>query len=368
MERDREMERGREMGSHLSGGRLLDQGLYGCIFTPALACKKGTEEVVEEEVGMEKMLSKLLPVEDAEQELRIAKRISRIPLYRQYFVVSDTVCEPDAVQPTEKEFDLCRMREREEEENLRILRMRYAGKALHLVTLNLKTFDFRAFGVHLIVGGALMNLFGVVHRDLHQGNVLVDAHNVPRIIDFNLSVSVKTSTKVTVSDLSHKYDIGITQEPPDSTLVNAIAHGENPMTVIQQVCFKKPVLSTVSAVLGLSKRDMYHSLVAFYKKSKSMRSGDMERWFSLYYRVIDSWAIGVMLVELISKLSLWPAMGGQIRRVVAEWKPMLRRMCAVNPLERIDCVQALQWVDPGHIVLRRYGAKWLEIVGKADRR
>ncbi len=366
MEADMEADRKRDV--HLSGGRLLDQGLYGCIFTPALTCKKGTEEVVGEESGMEKMLSKLLPLEDAEQELRIAKRIARIPFYRQYFVVSDTMCEPDAVQSTEKEFDLCKMKEREEEKNLRILRMRYAGKALHLVTLNLKTFDFRTFSIHLIAGGALMNLFGVVHRDLHQGNVLVDTYHVPRIIDFNLSVSVKTSTKVSMSDLSHKYDIGITQEPPDSTLVNAIAHGENPMTVIQQVCFKKPVVNSVSAVLGLSKRDMYHALVTFYKKSKSMRSGDMERWFSLYYRVIDSWAIGVMLVELIAKMSLWPAMAGQIRRVVAEWKPMLRKMCAVNPLERIDCVQALQWVDPGHIVLRRYGAKWLEIVGKAGHR
>jgi serine/threonine protein kinase len=210
-----------------------------------------------------------------------------------------------------------------------------------------------------------MNLFGVVHRDLHQGNVLVDTYNVPRIIDFNLSVSVRSSTKVGVSDLSHKHDIGITQEPPDSTLVNAIVHGENPMTVIQDVCFKKPVLSKVSALLGFSKRDMYDSLVRFYKKSKSMRSGDMEKWFSLYYRVIDSWAIGVMLVELIHKLSLWPAFAGTIRGVVRELIPVLRNMCAVSPMERIDCVQALHLLDPGHIVLRRYGAKWLEIVGTA---
>ena len=352
------------MDTSLSGGRLLDQGLYGCVFTPALACKKGTEQTVGDEAGAERMLSKLLPLGDAEQEFQIAKRVARIPFYRQYFVVSDTLCEPAAVQPTEKEFSQCRMREKAEEENLRLLRMRYAGKALHLVSLNLKTFDVRAFGVHLIAAGALMNLFGVVHRDLHQGNVLVDTYHVPRIIDFNLSISVRASTKVTVSDLSHTYDVSITQEPPDSTLVNAIAHGKNPMTVIQEICFTKPVMHKVTTMLGISKRDMYQSLVTFYKKSKSMRSGDMERWFSLYYRVIDSWAIGVMLVELIAKLSLWPAMGFKIQRVLEEWKPMLRRMCAVNPLERIDCVQALQQVDPGHIVIRRYGAKWLDIVGK----
>lgn len=347
-----------------TGGRLLDQGLYGCIFTPALACKKGTEQQLGEEAGKEKMLSKLLPVEDAEQEFRIAKRVARIPFYRQYFVVTDTLCEPATVQPTERELDRCQLYEKGREDQLRLLRMRYAGKALHLVSFSLPTFQLRTFAIHLLAGGALMNLFGVVHRDLHQGNVLVDTYNVPRIIDFNLSIPVRSSTKVTMSDLSHKHDIGITQEPPDSTLINGVAHGENAMTVIQDVCFKKPVMSKVSALLGIGKREMYQSFVSFYKKSKSMRSGDMERWFSLYYRVIDSWAIGVMLVELIHKLSLWPAFSGAIRGAVRELVPVLRKMCAVSPMERIDCVQALHLLDPNHIVLRRYGVKWLEIVEK----
>jgi serine/threonine protein kinase len=347
----------------LSGGRLLDQGFYGCIFTPALACKAGTEERLGEEKEGEKgsALTKLLSVEDAKQEFQIAKRIHRIPFHRQYFVTSDAMCEPAAVQPKERELDKCVMREREGEESLRLLRMRYAGKALHMASFSVQTFDLRAFAVHLIAAGALMNLFGVVHRDLHQGNVLVDTYHVPRIIDFNLSVPVQTSHKATASDLSHKYDMEITQEPPDSTLVNAIAHGENPMSVIQAICYKKPVMRKVTSLLGVSPREMYQRLAVFYRKSKSARTGDLAQWFSLYYRVVDSWAIGVMLVELIHRISLWPRVRSQVKGLL----PVLRKMCAVHPMERVDCVQALQMVDPNHIVLRRYGAKWLEIVGKA---
>ena len=363
----------------LSGGRLLDQGVYGCIFTPPLICKAGTEvrldgkdegEAREEKKG--EALTKLLGVEDAEQEFQIAKRIHRIPFHRQYFAVSDAMCEPAVSQPTERELGQCGMRERlkkeqkeqkeqKGEESLRLLRMRYAGKALHLVSLSVPAFDLRAFAIHLVAAGALMNLFGVVHRDLHQGNVLVDTYQVPRIIDFNLSIPIRSGHTISSDELSHSYDVTLSQEPPDAALVNAVANGKHPMTAIQEICYKKPVLKKITSLLGISTREMYKQLTSFYYKSKSARLGDLELWFSLYYRVLDSWAIGVILVDLIHRMSLWPQIQSQIKGIL----PVLRRMCAVHPMERVDCVQALQMLDPGHLILRRYGTKWLEIVGKA---
>ena len=112
---------------------------------------------------------------------------------------------------------------------------------------------------------------------------------------------------------------------------------------------------------------MYMKLVEFYKKSKTMRSGDLEKWFSFYYRVIDSWAIGVILLETILKLSMWPQLSLKIQEDRKRLIPVLRKMCAVHPMERIDCVQALQLMDPNHIVIRRYGKKWLDIVGSGQK-
>lgn len=352
----------------ISGGRLLDQGMYGCVFTPSLACRPGTEQRLGEEVSV--ALSKLIPIEEAEQEFEIAKRIHRIPFHKQYFVVMDSMCEPAVSQPKERELSQCDVlqsevekgREEEKLAEMRLLRMRYAGKALHVAPFS-SSFRLRSFAVHLVAAGALMNLFGLVHRDLHQGNVLVDSHHVPRIIDFNLSFSVRSS-KVKASDLSHKYEVSITQEPPDSTLVNAIAHGESAMSVIRAICFQKSVVQKMISLLGGSKKERYMELLAFYKKSKTVRSGDLERWFSVYHRVVDSWAIGAILVELIHRLSLWPATATRIQDDVRELIPVLREMCAIQPMTRIDCVQALRRLDPNHIVLRRYGRKWLEIVDK----
>lgn len=347
----------------MDGGRLLAQGLYGCVFTPSLTCRAGTEERVEDRVRQQtEMLSKLVPVGDAIQEFEISKQIHRIPFHKQYFVVADSICQP-VEQQKDRDLPECQVLKETALKEMKLLRMPYAGKALHQVQFSLPTFDLRAFAVHLIAGGALMNLFGVVHRDLHQGNVLVDSHHVPRIIDFNLSISMRSDKQVKASDLSHKYEIDISQEPPDSTLVNAIAHGESALSVIQGICYRKSVINKLVAVLGISKKEIYHRLLGFYKKSKSVRTGDMERWFSLYHRVVDSWAIGVMLVELIGKLSLWPSAMGRLQGQIRGLLPVLRKMCAVHPMDRIDCVQALQMLEPHHIVLRRYGKKWLEIVG-----
>lgn len=351
----------------LSGGKLLDQGLYGCVFVPSLKCKLGTEQRLSKDEDTQfDGLSKLIPEDDAKQEFQISKRIHRIPFYKQYFAVTESMCNPSPIQKEPDIEDCNVIKDNDDFPYMRLLRMPYSGKPLHNVALSSTTFQLRAFAIHIIAGGALMNLFGIVHRDLHQGNVLVDSHNVPRIIDFNLSIPVR-SGKVDVSELSHKYDVMITQEPPDSTLVNAIAHGESASRVIHDICFKKPIINKIVSLLGISKKEMFITLMNFYKKSKSLRMGDIEKWFSLYYRVIDSWAIGAILVELIMKLSLWSSFSSKIQGDVKMLLPILRRMCAVHPIERIDCVQALQMIDPDHIVIRRYSKKWLEIVGSGQK-
>jgi serine/threonine protein kinase len=345
-----------------SGGRLLDQGLYGCVFAPSLACQSGTEEKLGS-YETSAQLSKIIPVEDAEQEFKISKQIHRIPFYKQYFAVSESICVPSPSQSREKDLRKCDVLDENQLNEMRLLRMPYEGKILNVVQLSAHSFHLKTFATHLIAGGALMNLFGIVHRDLHQGNILVDSYNVPRIIDFNLSIAVRSSSKITADDLLHKYDYTISQEPPDSTIVNAVARGHPVGQVIQSIAFRKPVIQKIVSVLGVSKQEIYRTLIDFYKISKAIRSGDIEKWFSLYYRVVDSWAVGVCLADLIFKLSLFPEFDSKIKPVIRELVPILRKMCEVNPMKRIDCVQALQLIDPNHIVIRKYGKKWLDIVG-----
>lgn len=343
----------------LSGGKLLDQGLYGCIFTPPLACKdKKKQDAVEKDNDLQ--LSKLILTEYAKQEEAVATLIRRIPLWKNYFVVSESMCEP-SVKQTEKDLPLCTPLNQERLFKFRLLVMPYGGESLNSHRFTLSSFDLLDFAKHFLQAGAILNLFGVVHRDIHNGNILVDKDDVPRIIDFNLAIFVESEHMD--SQLAHQYSPSLSQEPPDSALVNAIKLGYNPQQVMSSVLSKRPSIKRISALLGVPMARMREQLERFYQKSKSVRVGDDEAWFKVYWRTIDSWAIGVNLVEFIHKLSLWPEYKTKLDRSFLTLYPVLRGLCAVNPLERMDCVQALYALDPKHFIIRKYAGAWLAKVG-----
>jgi serine/threonine protein kinase len=239
--------------------------------------------------------------------------------------------------------------------------MPYGGLPLNVYRINLTNFNVMDFIIHFIEAGAILNLFGIVHRDIHQGNILVDDEEVPRIIDFNLAIPVKSD--VTNNKLKHKYDYVLAQEPPDSTLVNAIMTGFNYQRVIDSIVEKKPILKKVRNILAVSSNDQLLSLEQFYRESKAVKAGNQVGWFNNYWRTIDSWAVGVNIIDLILKLSLWPEFSYTLNKIRPKLFPVLRKMCEVNPKKRIDCVQALNYIAPNSFIIRKYGKAWINKVG-----
>jgi len=339
------------------GGKLLNHGMYGCVFTSSLHCKnkKSLEHSEDKE---HPPISKLIRNDHAEVEFKISSLIRQIPLWRNYFAVSESMCEP-ALKQTEKDLASCSVLEEQPITDFRILSMTYHGVSIDSFRFNLATFDVAKFISHLLEAGALLNLFGVVHRDIHQGNILVDQHNVPRIIDFNLSVFAKEV--VTEDDLDHSHTVHVGQEPPDATIVNAVSHGHDGMRVIDSILTKKSVLKKIQTLLGVTPQQMKVSLYRFYQQSKSMKDGDPEAWFKTYWTKYDSWGIGINIVFQIIKWSISPAFSIEPHK--AKLFPILRKMCAMSPVDRIDCVQALYQWNPTHFIIQKYGKEWLNKVG-----
>ena len=339
-----------------SGGELLGQGMYGCVFTSSLLCKnKKTPDKKDRE---EPLLSKLIERSQAEIEYTISNLIRQIPIWKNYFAVSESICEP-ATKQVEKDIKHCEVLEDKSISDFRILSIGHQGITLDAVRINMATFDVMKFISHLMEAGALMTLFGIVHRDLHRGNIVVDPHNVPRIIDFNLSMLAKDS--ISEEDLIHRHTVLLGQEPPDATIVNATSQGHDGIQVIESIIRRKPILKNIQSLLGVSEQSMKISLNRFYQKSKSMKEGDSVSWFKTYWRTYDSWGIGVNIIVLLIKLSIWPNF--KIDTYKNKLFPILRKMCAVSPTERIDCVQALYQLNPTHFILQRYGKEWLKKVG-----
>ncbi len=346
----------------LSGGKLFDEGMYGCIFTPQLECKdKPARSVLDE--SDTPVLSKLILKDAAEHEYSISKRIMQIPLWKNYFIASETICTP-AQKQKEKDLDDCPVLKDHELSEFRILSMPYGGIPLNVYRINIKTFDFYDFVLHFIEAVALFNLFGIVHRDIHQGNILVDDNQVPRIIDFNLSVLVKGA--LTQKTFKHTYNVITAQEPPDSTLVNAVSLGHDGQRIIESIIHKKPIMKKIRNILGISAVAQQTSLERFYQESRSAKVGDNLKWFNSYWRTVDSWAAGVNIIDLISKLSLWPEFSIALKRVSPRLFPVLKKLCEVNPVRRIDCVQALNYLNPNSFIIRKYGKIWLNRVGDGN--
>jgi serine/threonine protein kinase len=347
------------LGTMTSGGRLMDEGMYGCIFTPSLICKKKAEQP-RHSTDSKPLLSKIINTEDAELEMNIANIIRKLPLWKNYFAVAESICEP-AVKQSDKDIPQCAILTNKSLSNFRLLSMTHRGTPWSTYRFDNSTFEFMPFVNHLIEAGALLTLFGIIHRDLHQGNIIIDDENVPRIIDFNLAI-LKES-KFTSSDLIHTYNINTPQEPPDSTLVNAIALGYVGENVIQSLVYKKSIIKKISSVLGISLNKMTESLEQFMGISAPIQKGNSVEWMTHYWTTVDSWAIGVLIVHFISNYSLWPSFAPVLKKHSPTLFPLLRRMCAVSPIERVDCVQALYYLNPNHFIIRNYGKAWIEKKG-----
>jgi hypothetical protein len=355
------------LGTMLSGGKVLDKGMYGCIFKPELECKDKKKQPKPTGDKDHPPLSKLILKDDAAIEYNISKIIRGIPIWKNYFAVAESICDPapeKQQKKKEKEFDRCDVLQKYPFADFRILSMSYYGVTMANFRFQIPQFDFMNFASHLIRAGALLNIFGVVHRDIHQGNILIDTHHIPRIIDFNLSIIKEYPTKL--ESLLHTYSLNISQEPPDSMLVNAIAQKHSAPKVIQSIVYKTYIMKKVSIILSYPMSNMYDELKSFYDDSLSVQSGDIVGWFNTYWRTVDSWAIGVNLVDLLSKLMYWSSFEPIYATFRSKITPLLRRMCAVSPRDRIDCVQALNYLDPNHFIIKQYAKRWLEERGTGD--
>ena len=130
----------------MDGGKLFDEGMYGCIFTPPLKCKDAKKQYDESDNS----LSKLIIKEYADKEWSIMAKIKKIPLWKNYFVVSESSpCIPAPLQK-EKELSLCAPLAESKLSNFRILTMPYGGTPLTSYRINLASFDFMGFVTHFI--------------------------------------------------------------------------------------------------------------------------------------------------------------------------------------------------------------------------
>jgi serine/threonine protein kinase len=291
---------------------------------------------------------------DGDNEWNIIGRIHKIPLYKNYFSTGNAICEP-ATEQVDKDIAKCKMIKEYSMYNLSIMSMNYSGVSLSTYPFKVHRLNIIGFAKHIIEAGALMSIHGIIHRDLHDDNILVDAHSVPRLIDFNLSLLRDIAQDKIDDMMRHEHNYNLSQEPPDSTLINGLLQHVNAEKVIQEIIYKKTIIQHIKALYNIPSQQMYKDLTYLNRTMPK----DYYSWFKKFWYLVDSWSIGCILTTLLYNLKQSSAYDKTIKKYEPILFPILKKMCEVSPYNRIDCVKALYMLDPHNYIIKRYKIKSL---------
>lgn len=332
-----------------SGGKLIDQGSYGCVFDPPLLCKQNTGIKL---IKSTSELGKLTETGDAIREIKMAGILRNRPLTENYFILPEgPLCSiiPEEAEKYEDDFKNCNALQRIGISAMRQFTMRHGGKNLHKSLT--RTFDFLGFCKHLLEAGTMLNLAGVVHNDIHIGNILIDPLGVPRLIDWGLSFEGKTITIENIDWKSFKNQKNT--EAPEITLATLLKHNNSIEESVDIIIDNKPIVKEL-------RKNFREELEEFTNMSSSLNNKEWDKIFLNHWSKFDSWAIGCIIFEIFTYLKQFPEF---IENVYQPNKVRINKLIDgtldMNAFTRFDCVEALSVFQPDNNVLEIFAKDWL---------
>ena len=174
---------------------MISEGGYGCIFSPYITCSgKVTKNY--------KYISKIqLKSFSAENEIKLGKKISKIPFFYRYFVPTTYHCDINIKEFKNADIDQCRIIKEHRKSPYILLKMPFIGYKHSVISYKdyiVQDINDREILLNLIDGyqhllTALKLLFyhRICHFDLNGDNILFSQEKtIPLIVDFGLSISI----------------------------------------------------------------------------------------------------------------------------------------------------------------------------------
>jgi serine/threonine protein kinase len=344
-----------------NGGELIGEGVYGCAFDPPLICKG--KKAINKKNKKGERVGKISKVEDAQAEYQISRFLQVIPDSQKYFILVDDICTPlPRSQQTEKDLAKCKAIENKPLETFAQLSMPFGGKPLSAIRISASNIDLWQFGKHLLEAGSLMLLHGIIHFDLHRGNVLMNTRTTGRLIDFGLAWKPDELSLSNVPLLYRTFNPAINQEPPEVSVMNGILDGSSTIDDdIKLTIQKKGAIFLYSNIFQIPPQTLDKELHDFISGSWSFEKKHWYSFYNLYWTKMDSWAIGVMILSLYNDL-LRDKNFLQTPEKKTTMENVIRHLCSMNAASRWDCLEALSVWAPDSPLLEKVDAvRWLEI-------
>jgi serine/threonine protein kinase len=314
--------------------KLIQEGSYGCAFTPPLPCKKSRASSTERQVG------KIIKKQHANIELSISTLIHAIPGWQRYFLIQeeDTCTSKNFAALRDEYENQCKTLRKAKDSSLLQLLSPHGGTSLFDLTLT-NTFDYIGSLRHMLEGVQKLQTQGICHYDLHEANILVDTRGTFRMIDFGAAfVGPEVSNK---SIWRHIYDFQpeYAPQPPELSVQNGLHQGLSYNYTIQQTIAQKKVFKQLERLLGVPVVGQAEALDGFWRNT----SGDWPSFFHAHWASWDTWAVGVIFLKLLEKCFLLPAfVNVQWASKARELKAVLKGLLNVDPTKRMSAEAALK--------------------------
>jgi serine/threonine protein kinase len=348
------------MEPNQTGGKLLGQGVYGCVFDKPLKCKG--RKVYTKTKGT--TVGKITEKEMADHETSISATISKVANADKYFILIEQSCTPlSRSNQTEPDLNKCDfIKEGVPLPKSTQLIMPLGGKTLFMYPITARTIQYVPFVQHLLEAGTMLLMAKVVHSDLHWQNILVDSPSKTRIIDYGIAWKPDTLTLSSVEGL-HKIFSPTTIEPPEVLYINAKNQNVSEQRFYAKLHDEKLMMILFEQLLGYSREEQFADLKAFIKGSWSLHEENWYSFYKLYWSKIDAYAFGSVFATTLSDLMMDPEFEKQegYLSMSQKAKDLIRGLCDADPSHRLDAAEALAIWAPNSPLLQEKAVKtWIE--------
>jgi serine/threonine protein kinase len=318
--------------------KVIKEGGYGCALSPPLPCAKSKRDLGKREVG------KLIRMKNAKIELSISTLVKSIPGWSKFYVVQerDDCTSKDMALLRNTYEDECKVFEESEDTELMQLLSPFAGSPLSGLGLT-PSFDYMENFEHILEAVALLNQQGICHFDLHENNVLIDTKGDFRIIDFGAAFLGDQTDEACVKRHVYVFSPDFPPLPPEVIMHHGISNDLTMKETLEQIMKKKVSFKVIQNILGIRVEEQESQIRNFWAKDDTWKGDSWVAFYKKYWRTWDSWAVGVLFLDLLKKCMLMPSFIEKTWTLHgAAIKEVLRGCLDSNPLTRLTAMQALR--------------------------
>ena len=325
------------------GGRLLGAGVDGCTFSPTPRCENGK---VITQINDMPAVGKIT-AENIEDEFSIGKEIMLLPNASKYFALPTVECTPH-IPVSNINTHKCKLLE-DNYTNFSMMVMPYAGVPLSRWAYNLHVVadSFEQIFIHLLEGMIIYQDAGIIHNDIHNANIIVDASNVARYIDMGRAFKLSKVRTIKDTHMGNSFRPKYVYVAPELHIWRMISNRIQPARGFRQM---------------IHVNHEYYDLVHYFptrprpelvwmkmiETTESFRKRDIRAFMMKYGKRCDSWRIGLCMWTLWSDLMNVP--GTLTKSDLWEKKnPILRAINGLTDVDidaRWDARRALREIDP----------------------